>query len=258
MFKKLIGAVFILFVTAIIVLLIVDTIQINPKSITTRLIKSGNLKANELNLSLKYMKLIPLGTASLKNLGIEKYKGKDVYHLMAEANTLSFLSGIFKAKAKVDSFVDVKHMHSLVFLQHLEVSNKEDEDKEIIYDQNKNIMYFEGKQRVIFAHTQDPLSAIFYIQRENFTLGQNIKLYVNTNQKNYVLDATVIKRKEYLIDGKKAVIWLVKASIRRHDKSPRHSSELRIWFLEEKDNIPILIKVMTNVGFITAYLADLK
>jgi len=256
MFKKLIGTIFILFVITVTTLLIVDTMQINPKSIATRLIKSGNLEVKELNLSLKYMKLIPLGAASLKNLGIGKYKGKDVYHLTAEANTLPFISGIFKARARVDSFVDIDYLHSLAFLQHLEVSNKEDEDKEIIYDQTKNIMYFEGKKRVIFPHTQDPLSAIFYIQEENLILDKEIKLFINTNQKNYDLEARVIDKKSYLIDGKEAIIWLVEASIRRHDKSPRHSSKLRIWFLEAKNNIPLLIKVTANIGSITAYLVD--
>jgi len=261
MLKKVIKIVFVVILIAVVVLLISDTIQTNPQFISKKLIKMDVLESKEINFLVKYLKIIPLGEASLKNLGIEKYKRRDVYHLVGEANTLAFLSSIFKAKARVDSFVDVKKQHSLAFLEHSEVSNKPDEDKTIIFDQKRNIMRIRDEERKILPNSQDPLSAIFYIQQQSFHVGKMIILYMNTNQKNYDLNSKVVSKHEISLGEKKFNIWLLKADIKRHDKSPRHSSNLKIWFLENPEKnkkVPILIRAMTNVGPITAYLLSAK
>jgi hypothetical protein len=261
MFKKIFGAIVGLIALVIVILTVMDNMQVNPITISKTVVSSALFDSKEIRLKVKFLKIIPLGTADLKNLGIVRYGRKKVYHLVAEANTLPILSNIFKAKARAESFIDVGKIHSLVFLQHLEVSNKESEDKKIIYDQEKNIMIIGDEERKILPNSQDPLSAIFYLQKEKFYLGKVITLYINTNQKNYDLNTVIKDKQKLVIDGMRFDLWRLTADVRRHDKSPRHSSSFDIWFLEDsrsQEKMPILIKAMTNIGPVTAYLVSRK
>jgi hypothetical protein len=113
-------------------------------------------------------------------------------------------------------------------------------------------------EREIYEHTQDPLSAIFYIRNQEFKPGKEFNININTNQKNYLLFAKVLNYKEINLAQKTIGIWLVSAEVRRHDKSPRHKTSVKIWFLDNKAKTPILIRVMASGGLITARLIDLE
>jgi len=246
----------------ILILLIIHflykSVQNSPKEVLKNLLKNEKLEGKNLKFVAKYFGLIPLGEVILKDRGTTDYQGRNVYLLSGEAETHDFFSFFFKAKAKIESFIDKENLHSLLFFQHLETSNKPDEDKKIIYDQKNHIMEFEGVKRVISPDTQDPLSAIFYMRRQDFEVGKVFDINLNTNQKNYRLLAKIIKRDEFKIDEKKIGIWILKADVRRRDKSPRHSSSFAIWFIDNPSKTPILIKAMTNIGSITARLIKIN
>lgn len=236
---------------------VVEITTSSPRSVLKNLINKGSLNSKSLNLRLDYLAFIPVGEAKLTNLGKERFRGADLIHIRAEAKTYDFVKSIFHAKATVDSYIDPVEIHSAYFLQHSEMINKPDEDKEISYDQKKHIMTYQGhrgtEQRVIDEHAQDPLSAIYYIQNKKFNLGEEFKLSLNTNQKIYIIKGRFLS-KELLEIGKKSFeIWVVSVSVGRKDKNPRHQSSFKIWFLSHNGTkLPILIKAMTDVGPIVA------
>lgn len=241
----------------LIVFFLSKSAQNSPKGILKDLEKEGRWEGNELRFFIDYFGIIPLGEAILKNEGEILYQDKNVYHLSARAQSHKFFSLFFRAKAEIESLVDIDQLHSLLFLQHLELSNHPNEDKKIIYDQENHIMEFEGVKRVILPHTQDPLSAIFYIRKQDFEISKIFDLNLNTNQKNYRFLAKVIRRDEFKIGDRKIGVWILKGDVRRRDKSPRHSSTFIIWIVDNPAKTPILIKAMTNLGSITARLVKI-
>jgi hypothetical protein len=228
-----------------------------PSSILKKL-KDKNLESKVLLLELKAIGIIPLGTARIIDLGVENFNGRKVYHLKAIAETLQYFSRLFKAKAEADSFVDTKKLHSLKFIQHVDTPGDYDYNREIIYDQRRKIMKIGDTEREILKDTQDPLSAIFYLRKQQFQLHKEFNLNINTNQKNYLLAAKVIDYKLINIGKDRYGLWLVSAEVKRRNKNPRHRTSVKIWFLDNKNKLPVLIKVVSAGGLITARLIDLE
>lgn len=241
-------------ILAVLLIFVVLELSSNtPVAVLKRLIAENRLSDKNINLKLNYLSFIPAGEASLVNLGKKKFRKEDLLHIRAEAKTFDFARSIFYAKATVDSYIDPKELHSVYFLQHLEMINKPDEDKEIHYDQKRHIMIYRGprgtEERMIDEHAQDPLSAFFYLQNKKFNIGEEFSLNFNTNQKNYILKGRFISKESMRIYDKDYEIIVAEAHVGRKDKNPRHQTSFKIWFLKsDGKNIPILFKIMTNVG----------
>ncbi len=198
--------------------------------------------------------IIPAGSARFENKGEELYQDIKVYHLSGRAYPLDFYTRFFNARAQVDSYVDADKLYTLKFKQSFILPNKTKQEKEILYDQDRNFMELKGIKRQILPDTQDPLSAIFYIQHQDLKLGKVIDININTNQKNYQFYAKVIARQEYTLETKKIGVWVLEGVVRRRDKNPYHKTTLKLWVLDNPTKIPILIKTMSNIGQVTARL----
>jgi hypothetical protein len=200
---------------------------------------------------------LPVGKAAL-NLGkSETYQGKEVYHLQAQATTLGWLSPIFKASLSMDSWIDKKERYPLLFKQILAISNKEDQQNEIIYEQKNGVMISEGVKRQILPGTHDPLSLIFYIMQMNLENIKDLQMNINTNQKNYILKAD-LQYQTVSISRKIYNTVLLEAGIKRRDKNPYHQTQAKMVLLKEKGNLPLLIKVFAGGISVNAKLIDIK
>lgn len=258
MTKKVFFIIIIFFVSIVILQVFIESFQDSPKTIIKKIIINNNSRGDILTFKVKYLGFLSLGKAILMNNGIEIYQGKDVYHLSANAQALSFISRFFNAQAQIDSFVDKQRLHSLRFVQTLILPDKPKDERVVLYDQDRNIMELKGVKRQILPDTQDPLSAMFYMQHQPFELDKEFDININTNQKNYRLYAKVIKKQEYLVYGKSAVVWIVNGDIRRRDKNPYHRTTMTIWFLEGTPKIPLLMRAMTNGGSVMVRLTGIK
>lgn len=260
MIKKVIFSVLLFFLAVIVLFVSVEIGKNNLLSII-RYNKLQNKIMGDDNIlvfRVTYLGLFPAGEARLENIGEELYQGKKAYHLSAQAYPLDFLSSVFNVQAQVDSYIDAGKLHTLKFMQRLSLPGKPQEEKEVLYDQDKNYMELKGVRRQILPNTQDPLSAIFYIRHQNFELGKVFDLNINTNQKNYQLYAKVTERKEYFLRSEKVMVWVLEAIIRRRDKNPYHKTTMKLWLVDDSLRTPILIKAMTNIGHITARLTSIE
>lgn len=247
-----------------IILILIIILQIN-KNRPILIIKSLDLH-NRLSTEFKtivfevnFLGFLPIGEAQLENKGLTDYLDKKVFHLYAQAETLKFISKFFNASCQIASYIDKDKLHSLKFVQTLIIPDKPKETRQVLYDQENHIMELGGVKRKILPDTQDPLSAIFYIQHQLLELGREFDMNINTNQKNYGLFAKAIKKENYKIKDKAVDVWVIKGDILRRDKSPYHRSNITFVCLRtESDNIPVLIKVFAGGFFITARLIEVK
>jgi hypothetical protein len=113
-------------------------------------------------------------------------------------------------------------------------------------------------EREIFEGTQDPLSAIFYLRNQKFGIGKEFNININTNQKNYLLTAKVKSFQEIDTSDSKVGIWLLNAEVKRRDKSQRHKTSVKIWFLDDQSKTPIKIRILASGGLIIARLIGLE
>ena len=253
LFILIVGVLFFLY-------LFFNSINNTPSIIVERLLKKGSLEGKILKFSPKYLGIIPFGEAVFEDKGEIFFRGKRLHFLEASAKTPKLLSRLFKAEAEVKSFIDPVKLYPLFFIRHLRISNHPEENKEIMYDQENNIMESEGTKRIILPHTHDPLSAIFYIRKQNFKIGKTFDINLNTNQKNYSIKAIILRKEGFSIEGKKFGVWILKAEVKRRDATPMHmhSSSFTIWFLDNPSKTPVLIKAMTGIGLVSCSLVKIE
>ena len=243
-------------IVIIFILFVIAFNNSNPKNVIAKLNNLDVLQPKELRYRVYLFGVFPVGEALLTFEKIEDYNGEKLYHLNASAESLKILSKIFSGSVILDSYVNVNDLNPILFKEKLSVTGKESVEKEVFYDQKNNIMLSKGVERKIFPNTQDPLSAIFRIRRMDLNSIRDFELNLNTNQKNYLLQASVAQN-EFFVRNKLFKTSCVKANIRRSDKNNRyHRSNMDIVFLKGKENIPILIKVFASGVLINVKLVE--
>jgi len=260
MFKKAIKILFLIFVVAAVGFAFWQISQNNPRSILKSLDKqelSGNSK--KFVFSVKLFGIIPAGEAVLSEGAVDKINGRQVYCINAEAYPSAFISRFYKVKASVASFMDKESRLPVLFKQNIEIQNKPSDNKEVYYDQKKNIMTIRGEERSILPQTYDPLSAISFIRRQDFNKFTKFDINVNTNQKNYGMKGSVLRKEKIVLNNKEYSVWVLKANIARRDKnSPYHKSEVTLYLLDDAQKTPLLIKVFASGGLIISPLKNVE
>lgn len=133
---------------------------------------------------------IPVGRVIAESGNIGTYRGKDVYMMKVVTESNKFLSKIYRVEDTYISYVDTETMSSLRY----EADRKEGNySKHLIveYDfDNMEAIYtnlHDGsvKRCPIEKNVQDPLSAVCYFMTMPVKTGDNIRLTINLNEKNY-------------------------------------------------------------------------
>lgn len=232
--------------------IIFNLFENTPFFIVKEILKKEKYPGKTLVFDLKYLGFLPFGKAVFEDKGEVSFKGKKLRLLTLTAKSTGLASKFFKAKAEIKSYLEPEKLYPLFFIQHIEVPNHLPDYKEIIYDQTNHIMELEGVKRIILPNTHDPLSAIFYMGNQDFKIGQIFDLNLNTNQKNYSIKVRVTKNIKMKVKDEEVSLWIVTAEVKRRDASPMHmhSSSYTIWFLDDAFKIPVLVKAMTNIGYI--------
>lgn len=231
----------------------------SPKIILLGLLmKQETIKPGDLQYRINFLNLFPVGGATLLKEKKEEYRGIKVYFLKAYAQTSAYFSKLFSASAELYSYVDAGTGNPVFFKQTMRIRGKADTAKEIAYDQNNGIMTIAGVERTILPETQDPLSLLLKLKKMDLERVREFEMNINTNQKNYVLNANVTPR-DIVINQKIFKTYILKAVIKRRDKNnPYHRSKITMIMLKDKENIPISIKVFASGALINVRLIDIK
>jgi len=228
-----------------------------PANIIARVIERNKEYSGELKYRIDLFGIFSVGEAIIMPEDKQIYLNKQVLHLSASAKTPRWLSQFFVGKASVDSYFDTRTIEPMLFKEKVILGDKPVEEKEITYDQQAQVMTIEGERRHILSNTHDPLSALASIRRMDFGQIKDFKLNINTNQKNYILEA-VVKPLCIVVAGKKYQIAVLKAGISRQEGNPYHKSKITMSVLRDKENLPLLIKVFAGGVFFTAKLTEIK
>jgi hypothetical protein len=250
---------FVLVISFICFLLILQRLSRNsPLLIIQRLNLSDKpVDLTRLNYLVDYSGLLVFGRIKIENQGIEKYRGKNAYHLRGLMNTSVFVSYFSKISSEADSYIDQASLCPFEFSYALIKPGKPVEENKIFYNQKEHILESKEGLRQILPETQDFLSTFYYLQHQAFWPAKEFDLNMNTNQKNYRLYLRTAAQKRYSFKDQNLLVWVLKGDIRRQDKSPRHSMKLEVWILDTKPlKIPILIKAMTNIGPVRMHLVE--
>jgi len=229
----------------------------DPAAIVSALAKNGPVKEGNLVYRIYAFGILPVGYARINKETDETYNGSRAYHLSASAESANYLSAFVRATAQIDSYIDPQTHNPLAFKQEVSISNKKSVRKEITYDQQTGTMTMAGVKRQIMPDTQDALSAIYNIRAADFGKTKSLRMLLNTNQKNYLMEGKAATG-EIKAAGKTFKLSFASLEIKRHDGNPYHRSKLSIAMLKDYGNIPVLIKIFASGAMINAKLVKIE
>jgi len=206
-----------------------------------------------------------VGIATLSIEEITETNGRKVYKILATAHTTAILSKVYKVEDKVFTYLDVKELYPVRFeKKQREGGYRSDEYTD--FDQKKgSAVYFsrlshDKKEFYIPKKVQDPLSCLYYFRLQDVGSGKSVFANVNVDEKNYLLEAKVIKKG--FVDIKGVGEWeafLVEPLPWFQGKIKR-KAKATIWFSADEKRIPLMVvtKGIPLVGTIKITLQKIE
>jgi len=215
--------------------------------------------SNELLLfDIIYHYLIPIASPTIETKSPVIINKKEAYPIILHAETGALASKICKAYADIKSYVDKNGMHTLKFEEISQAEGHSLNTKEIIYDQEKHIMTFEGQKRMIPENTQDPLSLFIYLRTLFYQDNVHYKTYINSNQENYLVETHIKERKFFETQKGKIALWKLRIRVSSQKDYSKSRCTIDVWVTDTRAKYPVLIKVHTLAGTIIAVLRNIK
>lgn len=208
-------------------------------------------KGEKMAYSVTFLHCLPLGSAVMEVRDVTTYGGSKAYLVTCQAQTTKWIGLFFKAQAVLNSYIDAKNLYPYKFEQILKVAGRPDDIRRATYDRLNNIMDAEGKgKKKVPVDVRDPISAIYYLRKQDLHEGASITQMVNNNQSTYIFSSKV--------SGKKRIgkfnCWVLDSKIRRENKSMYHSMDAVIYISDDARQVPVMVKAKTKVGPVTLRL----
>ena len=142
---------------------------------------------------------INIGTATATIEELTTFKGYEVYRIVAVVKTNKFLSTLFPVEDIFTSYVDSTTFTS----RHYEAKRREGNYRKhlvVDYDFDKltasytNLRDGTVKTSTIVKDVHDPISASYFCRTIPIKVGEEVKIKVNLNEKNYEITAPITKK----------------------------------------------------------------
>jgi len=244
--SKIIKRILLLALVFLVLSFVVSDHNNSPKEIIRKVFKGSHTNPEILRYRIYAFSIVPMGEAVFHKVETQEFNGQSVYHISIDAKTFNIIALFFKAAVSLDSYVDRVTSDPILFKQKISIEGKPDQEKEVSYDQKQGFMTLSGVKRQIFPHTQDPLSLMFNLRKADFAMHKDFDVAINTNNKNYILKGAIVPM-QFPLGSVIYNVYRGNADIRRREKdNPYHRSGITIWFVKERENIPILINVFAS------------
>ncbi|MCQ9207158.1 MAG: DUF3108 domain-containing protein [Omnitrophica bacterium] len=159
---------------------------------------TASLTVGEKFTFLVAWKGIPVGRATATVESLMNFKEYEVYKVVVTAKTNKFLSKLFRVEDTFTSYVDKEKLIS----RHYEAIIREGRyKKDLVVDYdldrgiaiNTNLLDGTVKESPIEKDVHDPISAAYSLRTMPIKVGDEVRMTVNLNEKNYKVIADVEK-----------------------------------------------------------------
>lgn len=200
---------------------------------------------------------IKAGEATISVQDTLDYHGSRVLHLRTRARSNRVFDAVFKVRDQADSYLDIEHQHSRYYAKHLREGGYE-RDVEIHFDQDGGKAYYpDGRENDIPYGVQDILSAFFLVRALPLADGDRIALPTHGDKELYELQVVVHGREELDTElGRRRCIKV--QPVLAEDGLFKHEGDLFVWFTDDAQRVPVLMRAKVPVGAIEARLTDYR
>ncbi|MFH1478946.1 MAG: DUF3108 domain-containing protein [Candidatus Omnitrophota bacterium] len=203
--------------------------------------------------------------ATLSVEGIENMNGRKAYRIVGTAATTPILSKLYKVEDKITTYVDVEYLYPLKY-EKIQREGGYRSDEYIDFDHKKGkASYFSRlnkgrKEYNIPSGVLDPLSSLYYFRLQEAKVGTSVFANVNADEKNYLLDARVIKKGVLTIKNVGEWDAFMVEPLPWFGGKVERKAKATIWFSTDDRRIPLLmhIKSIPLVGTVVISLKKIE
>lgn len=206
---------------------------------------------------------IDVGSATLLVKEIMQLNGHEVYHIVAEANTISFAEKLFPVEDKISTYIDTKELYPIRF-DKKQKEGKKIRDEYVDFDQENgkavciSRITNERKEFNIPKGAHDPVSCIYYFRLSNIKSGETLFANVHLDDKNWFLETRI--GNTGIVKIKNLGNWqaFMAQPMSWFQGELNRNAKVSIWFSADKQRIPILIVVQSSIPFVGTVTVTLQ
>ena len=196
-----------------------------------------------------------VGSATLTVQEIIELKGHEVYHILAKAETTSFVAKMFKVEDEISSYIDTESLYPVRF------DKKQKEGKRVVdeyldFDQaaGKAVSFSritnERKELNVPKPVHDPVSCIYYYRLKSVNSDEPVFANVHLDDKNWFLETRIADRG--IVKIKDLGNWqaFMAEPLSWFQGELNKRAKVTIWFSADQERIPLLVVVQSSVPFV--------
>jgi len=198
---------------------------------------------------------IHAGEATLEVKELLSYQGHEVFRIVSTAKTNKFFSVFYKLRDTLESLFDVQGLFSRRYRK-VEYNGNQVSNREIIFDQEQNMVLYKGKRYYTLPGVQDELSLFYYVRTLDFQVGNSIYMDVFSSKKNWRVKANVLRKERITVPAGTFNTIVVEPEI-KFDGILK-TGNMTLWFTDDERKIPVKMKSNITIGSIEANLEKLQ
>lgn len=206
-----------------------------------------------------------VGIAALLVQAITEQNGRKVYLIVATAETTAIISKFYRVEDKISTYLDIDNLCPVRFEKEQREGGYRS-DEYVDFDQeNGKAFYFSRlnhskKEYDIPKNVQDPLSCMYYFRLQDTAVEKSIFADVNTDEKNYLLEAKILKKGIVKIEGVGEWEAFMVEPLPWFQGKVTRKAKATMWFSADEKRIPLLLvtKGIPFVGTVTITLQKIE
>jgi len=197
---------------------------------------------------------IDVGIAYIMVKEIKEMNGRQVYHIQARAETTPLISKVYRVEDEISTYLDVEKLYPLRFEKKQREGNYRADDY-VDFDHENGMAYYfsrlnnSRKEYPIPSRVHDPLSCIYYFRLQDVDIGRSVFAEINVKDKNYLLEAKILKKGIISIDGVGEWEAFMVEPLPWFQGKIQRRAKATIWFSADDDRVPLLI-VTSGIPFV--------
>lgn len=206
---------------------------------------------------------IGAGEAVLQVLHRTTLNGVAGYYFMMTARSTKTIDRIFKIRDRLESFVDLKMTHSLLYKEKIREGGYR-KDRVITFDWDKNELTYvsnnkKPKQRSVLPGTFDPLAAFYFIRLQPLTTVKKVERPITDGKKNVMGRVNIVGRETLRVgDGTYKTVVLEPILEDVELFSSNENAGIRVWITADERKIPVLVESRVAYGVFRAQLRKIE
>lgn len=216
--------------------------------------------------------IIPAGEVSMEVREM-RYRGYEVYSPLITMKAAKLFSFFCPAKGNIRSYFDAQRLYTHRYEEHF-IAGRHTYERLTVYDQRNRLATYDvpvedkmgkiiriDKKKVrIPPHTQDMLSAFYYIRAQELKEGKILTLNANERRKNYQVKIKVLRKEKVTVPAGTFLTWVIEPiSIQRLGEGKKAEKGTGLIYLSaDERKLLVLMKAKTKLGSVTVQLIDVQ